>query len=72
MTSDSGDAVSSFDWRAPLCQWRSQQVARCVSPERSYVVFQRLPRALTEADHPLLVPLGVLDQHSLRSEVDVP
>ena len=37
-----------------------QQVAWGVSPERSDVVFQRLPRALTEANAPLLVPLGVV------------
>ncbi len=37
-----------------------QQVAWGVSPERSCVVLQRLPRALTEADAPLLVPLGVV------------
>ena len=48
-----------------------QQVARCVSTERAYIVLQRLTRALTEADHPLLVPLGLLDQHSLGGEVHV-
>ena len=37
-----------------------QQVAWGVSPERSCVVLQRLPRALTEANGPLLVPLGVV------------
>ncbi len=35
-----------------------QQVARYVSPERAYVVFQRPPRSHTEADDPLLVPVG--------------
>ena len=48
-----------------------QQVARGVSTERADVVQQRLPCALTESDHPLLVPLGVLDQHPLGGEVHV-
>ncbi len=49
-----------------------QQVACGFSPERVYVVLKRLPRALAEADHALLVPLGVLDQHPLGGEVHVP
>ncbi len=34
-------------------------------------MHQGLTRALTEADHPLLAPLGVLDQNPLGGEVHV-